>query len=194
MLIEVAAALTLSCVAFVSTNLDNLLVLTALRAAGSPRRMVAGYAAAVVLVMAVGAGFGFADDWLAPGQVGWVGWVPLALGGYQLAVFLAGRATGTRRRGQVAGAAGAFVVFAAMSTDSIAVLGPLVADTANHLESLVLAGWAGMAVVWIWLSGRLASRPSVAAATERLGGWLAPVLMILVGCYILLDTVSDVVT
>jgi len=193
MLMELSAALGLACVAFVSTNLDNLVVLTALRVSGSTPRVLAGYGASVALVLAVGAGFGVTDEWLAPGHVQWIGWVPLGLGLYQLAMFLAGRASGAVRRGSVAGVAGAFAVFTAMSADSVAVLGPLVADTANHLERIVLTGWAGMAVVWAWLSGRLATRPSVAAATGRLGAWLAPVLMILVGCYILLDTVSDVV-
>lgn len=192
MLIEVAAVGGLACVAFVSTNLDNLVVLTALRASGGTRRALVGYWASVGMVVAVGAGFGLADSWLSPDRVHWLGWVPLGLGIYQFGVVLAGRASTVVDRGPVAGAAGALAVFTSMSADSVAVLGPLVADTANRLEWAILAGWAVMALVWTWLSGRLASRPAVVAATGPLGAWLAPALMILVGCYILLDTAYDV--
>ncbi len=192
MLIELASVGALGCVAFVSTNLDNLVVLTALRASSGDRRVLVGYWASVSLILAIGAGIGLVDSWISPDAVGRLGWIPLGLGVFQLGVFLSGRASGVAERGPVAGAAGALAVFAAMSADSVAVLGPMVADTANRLEWAVLAGWAGMAVVWTWLSGRLVARPAVVAATGPLGAWLAPVLMILVGCYILLDTAYDV--
>jgi len=191
-LIELASVGALGCVAFVSTNLDNLVVLTALRASSGDRRVLVGYWASVSLILAIGAGIGLVDSWISPDAVGRLGWIPLGLGVFQLGVFLSGRASGVAERGPVAGAAGALAVFAAMSADSVAVLGPMVADTANRLEWAVLAGWAGMGVVWTWLSGRLATRPAVVAATGPLGAWLAPVLMILVGCYILLDTAYDV--
>jgi len=191
-MMEPVAVMALGCLAFASTNLDNLVVLTALRASGGNRRVLVGYWGSVCLVLAIGASFRLVDDWLSPESVGWLGCVPLALGVFQLGVFLSGRASGAVDRGPVAGAAGALAVFAAMSADSVAVLGPLVADTANRLEWAVLAGWAGMAVAWTFLSGRLATRPGVAAATGPIGAWLAPALMILVGCYILLDTFSDV--
>ena len=192
-MMEPAAVLALGCLAFASTNLDNLVVLTALRASGGTRRVLVGYWASVCLVLAIGASFGLVDQWLSAESVSWLGWVPVGLGVFQLGVFLSGRASGAVDRGPVAGAAGALAVFAAMSADSIAVLGPLVADTANRLEWAVLAGWAAMGVVWTLLSGRLASRPAVVAATAPLGAWLAPALMIIVGGYILMDTFSDVV-
>ena len=192
MLIELAAVGGLGCLAFASTNLDNLVVLTALRASGGTRRVLVGYWASVCLVLAIGASFSLVDDWISPENVNRLGWVPLGLGIFQLGLFLSGRASGAVDRGSVAGAAGALAVFAAMSADSIAVLGPLAADTANRLEWAVLAGWAGMAVVWTWLSGRLVMRSAVVAAIGPLGAWLAPALMILVGCYILMDTAYDV--
>ena len=191
---EVLILVVVTATGFVATNLDNLLALTVLAvSAGAARaRVMAGYALSVLAVVGVGLGLGLADDAAGPASVRLLGLVPLAAGAVQLAR-LARRGPGeaaTVRR--VSGTLPSMAVFAAMSLDSVAVLGPLVADSADRLEPVVLGTWLAMGAAWIWLAGRLASRPAMARLAERAGARAAPLLMMAVGVYILLDTPTDV--
>lgn len=181
-----------TCAAFMSTNLDNLLVLAAFRASpGASRRVLPGYWASLLIVVAVAAGIGLTDGMLSPGLVGWLGLVPITAGLAQLAVAAARRRSPPRLRRAPASAIAASVTFLAISADSLAVLGPLAADTADRWEPVVLVSWLAMGAVWTWVSGWMARRPVIAREVGRRGAWMAPLVMILAGIYILLDTPTD---
>ncbi len=186
----VAAAVT--CAAFVSTNLDNLLALAAFRASGTgTRQVIVGYWTALLAIVALAAGIGLADGAFPAWPMGWLGLIPIILGLAQLGLLLKGPGPGMQHPRPAASTTTAAAVFMAMSVDSVAILGPLTADTADRLEVVVLACWIAMGGVWTWASGWLAGRPAVARVAERLGAWISPLIMVLVGTYILLDTSTD---
>lgn len=178
---------------FVSTNVDNLLALTALTVSAGPSRVrvMSGYALSVLAVGVIALGFGAADSLAEPDLIRLLGLVPLAAGVVQLVKLVrAGSGSDVSVR-SASGILPSLFVFLAMSADSVAVLGPLVADSANHLEPVVLGTWLVMGAAWVAVAGILAARPSAARLAGRAGAWVAPVLMIGVGIYILLDTPTD---
>jgi cadmium resistance protein CadD (predicted permease) len=118
--------------------------------------------------------------------------VPVLVGTVQLVGLIRRTAVQGRTPRPRASALGVAAMFLAMSADSVAVLGPLVADTLNRLDAAVLVSWMVMGGVWTRLAGWVAGHPRVAIAAERYGAWIGPVLMIIVGLYILLDTPTDV--
>lgn len=185
--------IAVTCVAFVSTNLDNLLALAALRASGrSGRPVVLGYWVSLIVVAVAAWGIGLADGIVSAHWVGWLGLVPIVVGTVQLVGLIRCTAAQGRTPRPRASALGVAAMFLAMSADSVAVLGPLVADTLHRFEGLVLICWVVMGGAWTRLSGWVAGHPRVAIAAERYGAWIGPVLMIAVGLYILLDTPTDV--
>ena len=190
------STLAVGAAAYASTNLDNLLVLVALLAApGLERRFViAGHAAGVVTVTAAIAVLALLPEFAEPRHVGFLGLIPLAVGGYQLFGLLRGGGLPADERPPQQPGSGfgqAFSLHISGSADTLAVFGPLLMDTSpaarpamglTFLVSAALMALAGLAI---------AGRRPVASALSRGGAWTAPVIMILVGIYVLADTADD---
>ncbi len=170
--------------ALLMTNLDNLALMVALLARLPARKVAGAYALALGAVL--GLALVVAEGAEAfPRYVGYLGVVPILLGLREL----------LRRRGETPAAAeraSTFVAlvltFLSVSTDSLSVLAPLLADAAPvyRLAGLYGAIAAGGALV---LAGLGASGLSarLGAMLER----LAPFVMIAVGIYVLLNTATD---
>jgi cadmium resistance protein CadD (predicted permease) len=81
----------------------------------------------------------------------------------------------------------------ANSGDTVFALGPLFAESGDSARIGLAAGFLIIAAAWLVLILNVSSRVARSATLSRLGHWLAPWMMILVGLYILFDTGTDLV-
>lgn len=170
--------------ALVMTNLDNLALMVALLARLPARKVAGAYALAlgIILILALLVAEGAQAF---PRYVGYLGVVPILLGLREL-LRRHGEAPATAERASTFVAL--VLTFLSVSTDSLSVLAPLLADAAPGYRFAGLYGAvaAGSALV---LAGLGASGLSarLGAMLER----LAPFVMIAVGIYVLLNTATD---
>ncbi len=190
------STLAVGVAAYASTNLDNLLVLVALLAAPGMNRLsvTAGHAAGVAAVTAGVIALAAMPEFAEARHVGLLGVVPLAMGGYRLLALLRHRAAAAPVPGPRPGGNGfgqAFSLHVAGSADTLAVFGPLLIDSSASARTALVAVFLASAVVTALAGLAVAGRRPVAAALSRGGAWTAPVIMILVGVYVLADTADD---
>jgi cadmium resistance protein CadD (predicted permease) len=170
---------------FAGTDIDDLIVLTALF--GSRRlsrwQIVAGqylgFAALVAISVLAAAGLRLLPDrW-----VGLLGVVPLALGVRGL---LRGDHEG---RDMVNGFAGVVGVTVANGADNISVYTPLFREAGWGTLGYVVV-FAAMVVIWLAAAEFLASRAPVVAVLDRWGRWIVPIVYITIGTLLITSTSS----
>lgn len=184
----------ISAAAFVSTNLDNLLMLAALLAI-SPRRpasVLAGYMFAVVLVVVTALLIATVGDLIDTRYVGLLGLIPIGLGLRGLLALLRDHSKRSTERQADVGFWRTAALILPISGDSLAVYVPLLADTAHGLDAVVTATLLVSALVLAGTASLLVSRPVLSSRLGWLGERLMPWLMIGVGIYVLADTPTDV--
>jgi cadmium resistance protein CadD (predicted permease) len=183
---------------FVGTNVDDIVVLTVLflesRASGQPRawQIWAGqYLGIFALVLFSGlAALGLTivpDPW-----VGLLGTVPIVLGVLGLASAL-GRHTGREEAEARAPAVASGVLSVAALTiangaDNLAVYTPMFRTLDLTQSSITIAVFAVMTALWCLAGSWLGSHKQVIALVERGGPWLVPVLFILIGVLVVIES------
>ena len=75
--------------------------------------------------------------------------------------------------------------------DTIVVFVPLLADTASDLDPLIAFSFVVAALIWFVVSRFLAQKARDLALIGRYGDYMAPIVMIAVGLYILNNTATD---
>ena len=190
---EILLAAAVAATAFVSTNLDNLIVLTALLAVAERRAPVlAGYGMVMLGVVGVALALALLGRVIPVEAVGLLGLVPLTMG-----------IRGLLRRGgdgaespsvaAARGGVGAVVAgLAPLSGDSLAVMVPLLAENPPRLQLVSTTAWCAMALLSAVLAALLVSMPGPRETLARVGTRIMPLLMIVLGLYILADTPTDV--
>jgi cadmium resistance protein CadD (predicted permease) len=195
---------SLAAVAYGSTNLDNLVLLSAYSVKPGYRsslvRLTFVFACLIVLLVSFLLARA-ADDHFLARQMQYLGAIPLSLGLWQLLQLALGRAGEGEsderlpldpkplRTGLAAYLSFALVLLA-NSGDSIGVMTPLLADLK---PSLVLASFAAaliVAIVMSWLAKFLARHPATRVHVQRVAKWALPFLLIGIGLMILTDQPS----
>jgi cadmium resistance protein CadD (predicted permease) len=202
--VELAALVLVTAGGFVATNLDNLLILVGLLGAGGARHwpILLAFALAAAGALLVALLGGLAGTFVDPGQVGYLGLLPIALGCAQLyrnlCVGESCASTPEERSDQAPGAGAeagvvlaTFLVMASNSGDSIALFLPLFAESRRDALVVEVATCLLMILLWCHLAKQAVRRPVLAKALQRQGRYLVPLLMIAVGGYVLLDTGTD---
>jgi len=191
---EIWVLVAISAAAFVSTNLDNLLMLAALLAISSSRPLpvLAGYLFATVLVVGAALVIGRVGDLIDTRYVGLLGLIPIALGLRGLFALLRGRSQPTTERQTSAGFWRTAALILPISGDSLAVYVPLLADTSPGLDAVATATLLVSALAFAGTASLLVSRPGLGSRVGWLGDRLMPWLMISVGIFVLADTPTDV--
>ena len=179
--------------AFAATNLDDVVVLTALFAVagrGGPLRarhvvvgQVAGLAALVVVAWIAAAGLLLVPD----DVVALLGLVPLALGILGLAALLRESDDGGDPAPPVGGVVGVAALTVAGGADNIAVYVPFFANQDGADGLVVVATFAVLLAVWLLGARWLADRPLVARTVGRWGHVAVPVVLIVLGVVILAE-------
>lgn len=166
------------------TNVDNAAVLLASGTVAGRRVALLAF---VGVQFAVLFGAGLIGDALATAAdsaLRWLGLVPIALG---LRAVIARRANTSLSTGS--GLLANAAIFASLSTDSLAILLVLFADSTEIFDTAILLGSAASILAIAGLVSLLDQRlGSLASRLEP----LAPFAMIAAGIYVLLDTRTDI--
>ena len=77
--------------------------------------------------------------------------------------------------------------------DTILVFAPLFADSLIHVDYSIAIAFLISSIAWFLLATTLGQSARRIEAIARYGNWLAPAVMIILGLYILDNTVTDLV-
>ena len=188
-----AGLLGLVALAFASTNLDNLLLLVSWQVGGGigRTRLFAGYALGMTGVLILSVVLGLVGYLFPVEYLGYLGIVPIIVG-LRLLVLRGAEQSEAPRLG-LAGLSAAGVAATQLSNgvDTVLVFAPLLADSLAEFDLAIVVLFLVMIVLWFLLAGLLSrhlARLTVVSSAER---WIAPLVMIVVGVYILANTATD---
>lgn len=188
---DILTAMLLAPIAYFSTNLDNLIILSALsHNSGAELSIRSGFIIASVTVFFLSLCFVMLGYFVRPDALGYLGIVPIALGVRQL---LAGTLGPGNTVFDNASTRTISIILIANSADTIAVFGPLFAESKPVVLIALAAGFAASAAAWLVLATYI--RLSV-GRSERVGSlsrYATPLIMICIGVYVLMNTGTDVV-
>ncbi len=182
--------------AFASTNLDNLLLLVGWQLGGtlSSGRLFAAYALGMLGVLAIAVLVGLVGYLFPLGYLGYLGVIPILLG---LRLMI-----GNLRRGvdvppaAVATTGGVLAVASTQLSngiDTVLVFSPLLADSQLIFDAEIAGLFIILFCLWFMLARVLSGHAGRLPLIQRISHWLAPLVMIGVGFYILGNTATDVV-
>jgi cadmium resistance protein CadD (predicted permease) len=191
--LELITIIAVAAASFVATSFDNLLILVGLLGASYERKQVAsGYLSGMLLVAIAAAGLSMATHRLPAAALGYLGLIPIGLGLWHLLQLRrpSARRDEARRAGGVWPVA---LVTVAASGDSLATFVALLSDSVTALAIPILATFAAGSLGWLALARFLSTHEGVVRILRRWGVYLIPLLLIVIGTYILLDSHTDVV-
>jgi len=176
---------------FFGTALDNLLMLVVLRVSGIPPRDIAGgfLCGSFVVLLLCGAGSAL-SSFVPVHYLGLLGIVPVTLGVLGLLAALQHPSAQPARAG-ASGVAGIAAVQIASSFDTLAAFLPLFADTRRTHLVVIVAGFVAMTLVWLLAARVLAGSPAITVRLRPVERYARPVVLILVGIYVLANTTAD---
>jgi cadmium resistance protein CadD (predicted permease) len=202
LLIEALSVASVAAISYVSTNFDNLVVLSAYGAKPGYRPLYVRLTFIFVCVTVLVVSFLLAqaaDSSISAKQVRYLGLIPIALGGYQLLRLMVNRARGEDESVDEAPVPMGFatyigfaLVLLANSSDSVSVMAPLLADLKPLLVLVSFAAAMVMAILMTWLASILAHQPASRAYLEKIAKWALPFLLIAIGVLIFTDEPSDI--
>ncbi len=184
--------------AFASTNLDNLLLLVGWQLAktGSTLQLFAGYALGMLGVLLLAVLLGLVGYLFPIEYLGYLGVIPMLLGIRLLLANFRGVEPVDSPPPQSALDAGTGVAALASTqlsngVDTVLVFAPLLADSQLIFDAEIAGLFLLLVVAWFGLARFLGEHALKLPVLERLGRWLAPLVMIGVGLYILGNTATD---
>ncbi|MGI5488030.1 cadmium resistance transporter [Microtetraspora malaysiensis] len=181
---------------FAGTNVDDIIVLMVLflssRAGGAPRKwqiwtgQYLGVAALVLVSVVAALGLTIVPD----DYVGLLGLVPFGLGVWGLAKALRARAGGSDDPAPVvaSGLASVIGVTVANGADNISVYTPVFRAVGVGPTILTITVFAAGVAVWCLAGAWLGSHKKVVAVIERYGHWIVPLVFMVIGALIVLES------
>ncbi len=184
--------------AFIATNLDNLVLLVSLlaRYQGNRFSVIAGYLVCALLLGLAGFSVAAVAD-LAPVQyLGLLGIVPITIGAMGIVQMIRGVAanseTGEKQLGNVRSAfAATLLIQLSNGSDTVVTFAALFADSAAAFNLLIISTMVAMAIVFAISAMYAVRHPLLGEWIEKYGPRITPFILIFVGCYILLNTATD---
>jgi cadmium resistance protein CadD (predicted permease) len=163
-----------------------------LGASNERKQVAAGYLSGMFLIAAAAAGFSMAAHRLPAAALAYLGLIPIGLGLWHLLQLRRPSLSRdeARRGGGVWPVA---LVTVAASGDSLATFAALLSDSVTALAVPILATIAASSLGWLALAQFLSTHERVGRILRRWGAYLIPLLLIVIGTYILLDSPTDVV-
>lgn len=195
-MVSALTMIVLAAGAFAATNVDNLVLLVGWMLSGRvPRHHIfMGYALGMASLLVIAFGLGFSSNAIPVQYLGYLGIIPI-LSGVKMLFELRRKANVDVDQGPTPKAS----IFAISSTqlangvDTILVFSPLLADSRGGIDYLIVGCFALMVAAWFGVARFLTLHASQLKGVTLAGKWLAPLVMILVGLYILDNTVTDLV-
>ena len=183
---------------FAATNIDNLALLVGwlLRDPTESRQVFVGHLLGMFALLLLTIAFGLGANLLPLRFVGYLGVIPIALG-LKGIYALSGRSDETDTASGATTAHTSALSIAAVQVangvDTVLVFGPLLGDSELGVDFILIGGFIMMAVAWFGLAHILERHATRLALLERYGHWISPIVLILVGFYILDTTATDLV-
>jgi cadmium resistance protein CadD (predicted permease) len=176
--------------AFASTNVDNLLLLVSWMVAGglSRRSLFGGYLLGMLAVLALAVVVGLAGYLFPLEYLGYLGIIPIFVGVKSLLA---------RQPEVVESSALSGSTYAVAATqlsngvDTVLIFAPLLADSLLEFDAVIALLFLLMIPLWFGLAQLLCRHVERIPGVARVGRWLAPAVMIMVGFYILSNTATD---
>jgi cadmium resistance protein CadD (predicted permease) len=200
-LFELLSVASVSAVSYVSTNFDNLIILSAYSIKPGFRRLYvsAAFISVCLTVLFVSLALALAAEALPKDKVRYMGLIPMAIGAYHLLqLFRTQIGSESPRFDEPVDQIGvaAYLAFASVllanSTDTIGAMTPLFADLKPiFIVACFTAAIAG-AVAMSSLANTLARHPASRYHLEKWAKWILPFLMIGIGALILTDEPLDI--
>ncbi len=202
LLVEALSVASVAAISYVSTNFDNLAILSVFTVKPGYRsfyvRMTFVLVCVTVLLVSLLLAKAAASSGLA-GHIRYLGLIPVGLGLFQLLRLMLDRTSsdGADLDDQPAAMGfpayvGFALVLLANSGDSVSVMTPLLADLK---PTLVLASFGAamiVAMAMTWFANILTRHPVSRATLEKLAKWALPFLLIVIGVLILTNQPSDI--
>ena len=186
---DISTGFSLALIAYGVTNLDNFLALVGLAASpGRTRPIIVGFSIATMTVLIIAASFSLLTYIIPTDSLQYLGIIPIAIGLRLLAI--ANTISVAPARDQLT-AVSVSTVLAVNSTDTVATFGPLVAESESIVRLALIAGYITAALIFIWAVFHFCRSAGKLLGNSRLLHVLAPIMMILIGCYILFNTGTD---
>lgn len=192
---DVLIALGLFASSFAATNIDNLALLVGwlLAGRGRSRQILGGHLLGMLTILGLTVAFSLGANLIPVAYVGYLGVIPVSLG--LKGLYDLSRSRRDTKDDTVSGHVGPLSIAAtqvANGVDTVLVFGPLLADSESRIDLVVVSGFVVMTFAWFGLARFLERHASRLTILERYGHWVAPIVLILVGLYILADTSTDV--
>ncbi|MGB5165128.1 MAG: cadmium resistance transporter [Woeseiaceae bacterium] len=180
---------------YIATNIDNLLLLVAwlLAQRGSPWRIAVGFSLAAIAVLAASWALALSASVIPVEYVGYLGVVPMLLGLKLLFDLIRDRSSdSTGLAGPTVSSATIAVTLFANSVDTMLVFAPLLADSSDTADFRIITAYLFVAAAWFVLAQVFSRHARRLQSIVTIGQWIAPLVMIVVGFYILNNTATDV--
>jgi cadmium resistance protein CadD (predicted permease) len=178
-------------VLFAGTNTDDMMVLAVLsaswRATGRPRRweIWAGQYIGIAILVGVSLAASRGLDRIPQGWLWLLGFIPLSLGVYKLAVAILARRRGERPPATAPGGLpGVAALTVANGGDNVAAYTPVFATMSAGAVAVTIAVFAAGVAIWCFAGPLLVSHPRVTQTLQRWGHWLIPAIYIAIALYI----------
>ncbi|MER5323558.1 cadmium resistance transporter [Streptosporangium roseum] len=175
---------------FAGTNVDDIVILTVLflasRAGGVPRpwQIVAGQYAGIAILVAVSAVAALGLTVVPDRWAGLLGLVPFGMGVWGLVRKDDGGGAGPVASGVVSVAG----VTLANGADNISVYTPMFRTIGLSASLVTIAVFALLVAVWCAAASWLGSHKKIIGLVERSGRWLVPVVFMVIGAVIVVES------
>ena len=179
---------------YAATNMDNLTILVSWMLAGriSIAGIAGGHAMATVAVLVISTILGLSSGLIPVNFIGYLGVFPIGLGIHSLLGQMRSRSRRAKADTGNRAALGVAATLTANSADSIIIFSPMLADSQAIIDLYIASAIVVLAAAWFWLAKVASQRAAKLEGVTRVAGWIAPLIMIYVGIYILMDTATDV--
>ena len=186
---DISSGFSLALITYAATNLDNFLALVGLAANPSrPRSIVVGFSVATISVLVVATSFALLTYLIPSDSLRYLGVAPIAIGVRLLVIADAGSVGPVSNQ---LNATSVSTVLVVNSTDTIASFGPLFAESETVVRLSMILGYLAAASILIWAVFHVSRSASNLLGDSKALHFLAPVIMIFIGCYILINTGTD---
>ncbi|MBQ4573715.1 MAG: cadmium resistance transporter [Clostridia bacterium] len=176
--------------AFIGTNIDDLLILMVLFSRIDPtvlrqkRRIVAGHSVGLAILTGLSLLGALGLKLLHWRFIGFVGLLPIILGIRAILELRKGDGEG-HDSVYAAGFLASMLLTLANGADNVGVYMPLFMHYGNGERLFTVLVFAAMNFLWCFIGFAIIKLPRVQKCIHRLGGILLPIILILIGIYIL---------
>jgi len=195
---DVLTIIAVSAGAYIATNLDNLILLVALysRYKNHPKTVTAGYFAGMAAIGVICLVIGLGGDFVPVSYLGMLGFIPIFMG--VIALLQLTRTKQAEVDASFAGESSRNTIFLAVlmtqlsnGADTIITFSVFLADSTPATDYLIALTYLAMITVFAGLAFYALQHRKLSVFLDRYGRYVTPLILILVGLYIISNTASD---